>query len=75
MSSPSASSVKSPLDAAQKIVTELTGMTSENQLLALKFANETLGLQLPAPLSPAGTFRSHATPDTTAHGKRRRSLD
>ena len=53
MSSTSDSSVKSPLDAAQKIVAELTGMTSEHQSLALKFAMETLGLQLPASLSPA----------------------
>lgn len=42
---------KSPLDAAQKIVVELQGMTSEQQSLALKFATETLGLQLPT--SPA----------------------
>src|ERR1044071_4106480 len=48
MSSPPASSGKSPLEAAQKIVAELTGMTPENQSLALKFAIETLGLQSPA---------------------------
>ncbi len=56
MSSPSASSVKSPLDAAQKIVAELTGMTSEHQSLALKFAIETLGLKLPAASSPAAAL-------------------
>jgi hypothetical protein len=39
---------------AQKIVAELNGMTSEHQSLALKFAIETLGLQLPAALLPAG---------------------
>jgi hypothetical protein len=39
---------KSPLEAAQKIVTELTGMAPEQQTLALKFATETLGLKLPA---------------------------
>lgn len=39
---------KSPLDAAQKIVAELTGMTAEHQSLALKFATETLGLNLPS---------------------------
>jgi hypothetical protein len=54
MSSPSTSSAKSPLDAAQKIVVELTGMNPEHQSLALKFAIETLGLQLPAALSRAG---------------------
>jgi hypothetical protein len=52
MSSPPATGVHSPLDAAQKIVAELTGMTAEHQSLALKFAIETLGLQLPAVLSP-----------------------
>jgi hypothetical protein len=55
MSSPSPTNAKSPLDAAQKIVTELTGMTIEHQALALRFAIETLGLnlQLPAALSPS----------------------
>lgn len=52
MSSPLASTTKSPLDAAQKIVLELTGMTPEQQTLALRFATETLGLQLPAALNP-----------------------
>ena len=37
---------KGPLDAAQKIVSELQGMTNDQQALALKFATETLGLQL-----------------------------
>jgi len=62
---------KTPLDAAQKIVAELQGMTIDYQALALKFAMETLGLQLPtsyaqptpppphlssaAPPAPAGT--------------------
>ncbi|HEY6243371.1 MAG TPA: hypothetical protein VIX17_05470 [Pyrinomonadaceae bacterium] len=40
------SSMKTPLDAAQKIVAELQGMTPEHQALALKFSMETLGLQL-----------------------------
>jgi hypothetical protein len=62
MSSPSTSNVKSPLDAAQKIVVELTGMTSDHQALALKFAIETLGLQLPAALS-----RTTAPPAQTPH--------
>ena len=55
MSSPSASSAKSPLDAAQKIVAELTGMIPEQQSLALKFAAETLGLALPAAMSVVAT--------------------
>ncbi len=55
MSSPSISSANSPLDAAQKIVAELTGMTPEHQSLALKFAIETLGLQSPVALSSTGT--------------------
>jgi hypothetical protein len=37
---------KGPLDAAQKIVAELQGMTNDQQALAMKFATETLGLQL-----------------------------
>jgi hypothetical protein len=75
MSSPSANSVKSPLDAAQKIVAELAGMNSEHQSLALKFAMETLGLKLPAshsvvapppvhspqPPSPLAASADHAT--------------
>lgn len=52
MSSPSASSMKSPLDAAQKIVAELAGMTPDHQSLALKFAVETLGLRVPVASSP-----------------------
>lgn len=38
---------KSPLDAAQKIVAELHGMTPENQSLALQFAMQTLRLTAP----------------------------
>lgn len=58
MSSPSSvTPAKSPLDAAQKIVVELTGMTPEHQTLALKFAVETLGLKpqnipFPTAISP-----------------------
>ena len=40
----SSSSTKSPLEAAQKIVEDLGGMTNEHQSLAVKFAIETLGL-------------------------------
>jgi hypothetical protein len=53
MSSAPANSSKSPLDAAQKIVAELTDMIPEHQSLALKFAMETLGLHLPSAMSPA----------------------
>lgn len=69
MSSPPASA-KSPLEAAQKIVTELTGMTSEQQLLALKFAIETLGLEPPAAFLPAGAGAAALTrspPPETSH--------
>ncbi len=51
MSSATASSTKSPLDAAQKIVAELTGMIPEQQALALKFATETLELAVHAAIS------------------------
>lgn len=44
-----AAETKSPLDAAQKIVAELQGMTSENQTLALQFAMQTLRLTPPSP--------------------------
>jgi hypothetical protein len=46
MSQPGTSHSKTPLDAAQKIVAELQGMTPEQQTLALKFSLETLGLQV-----------------------------
>jgi hypothetical protein len=70
MSSPPASNAKSPLDAAQRIVAELTDMNSEHQSLALKFAIETLGLQLLATqpvhslkptLPQAGSGADHST--------------
>lgn len=67
MSSPPASSTKSPLDAAQKIVAELTGMTSEQQSLALKFAIETLGLHLPAAVSPPVAPPTHVPLATPMH--------
>lgn len=60
MSSPSGNTTKSPLEAAQKIVVELTGMVPEQQALALKFATETLGLKLPTALLPAAASQ-HAT--------------
>jgi hypothetical protein len=47
---------KGPLDAAQKIVTELQGMTNDQQALAIKFATETLGLQ--AATAPAQAMQS-----------------
>lgn len=67
MTSPSISNVKSPLDAAQEIVAQLTGMTSEHQRLALKFAIETLGLQLPAALSTTATPPVHLPVQTPPH--------
>jgi hypothetical protein len=67
MSSTSASNLKSPLDAAQKIVAELTGMTPEHQSLAVKFAIETLGLQLPATLSPIAVPPIHSPQSTPPH--------
>ena len=51
-----AATTKTPLDAAQKIVAELHGMTKEHQALALKFAMETLGVHVPTaptPITPA----------------------
>jgi hypothetical protein len=64
MSSSPETPEKSPLTAAQSIVTELKGMTPEHQLLALRFATETLGLKsalLPstaAPPAPAQVLHS-----------------
>jgi hypothetical protein len=67
MSSPSESSKRTPLDAAQKIVAELVGMTADHQSLALKFAIETLGLQLPVALASAPALSSYsAQPVQTA---------
>ena len=66
MSSPSANSGKSPLDAAQKIVAELTGMAPEHQSLALRFATETLGLTVPAASSPTATHTVHS-PQRLSH--------
>jgi len=44
---------KSPLEAAQKIVTEMEGMTKEDQSLAIRFTIETLRLELvlPSPIT------------------------
>jgi hypothetical protein len=67
MSSPSTDSLKSPLDAALKIVAELTDMTPKHQLLALKFASETLGLQLPAETSPPAVPSVHSPQATPPH--------
>ncbi|QQS10246.1 MAG: hypothetical protein IPK69_06400 [Phycisphaerales bacterium] len=53
-SGPPAVEKNSPLEAAQKIVTELQGMTSENQSLALQFAMQTLRITPPsAHLTPS----------------------
>lgn len=51
MSAASEKVTKGPLEAAQTIVAELTGMTSEHQSLAIKFACETLGIQSAATVS------------------------
>lgn len=67
MSSHSTSSVKTPLDAAQKIVAELTGMTPEHQSLALRFATETLGLKLPAALSASAAPPAHSSQPIPPH--------
>lgn len=57
-------SAKTPLDAAQKIVAELAGMTPEHQRLALKFSMETLGLQLPAASPSAVAQKIHPSPSS-----------
>ena len=68
MSSIQANATKSPLEAAQKIVVELTGMPSEHQKLALKFATETLGLQnaVAQPTFSSPTQLPHTTPAQVA---------
>ena len=59
---------KSPLEAAQNLVAELTGMTSEHQSLALKFAIETLGLQIPAVFHPSVVAQPiHSAQPTPPH--------
>ncbi len=71
---PTATETKSPLDAAQKIVAELQGMTQENQALALEFATQTLRLtpptahHTPAP-APAHPHASHAHTASAAPGQ------
>lgn len=76
MSSHSNGSAKGPLDAAQKIVAELAGMTSEHQSLALKFAIETLGLQLPAAHSAtASPIQPHQPLPANARGTADHSTD
>jgi hypothetical protein len=57
---PSPPSAKSPLEAAQTIVNELKGMTTDQQKLSLRFAMETLGLSIPAPSAP--TASTHTQP-------------
>ncbi|HEY5279422.1 MAG TPA: hypothetical protein VIJ67_06685 [Pseudolabrys sp.] len=65
MSSASDSNTKSPLDAALKIVAELTGMKAEQQSLALKFAMETLGLKPPTATPSAAPAQSTQSPQPT----------
>ncbi len=61
MSSPVVNTAKSPLEAAQTIVSELANMTPENQLLAVKFATETLGLKFLVPSATAHVTTVHAS--------------
>ncbi len=56
---PPAADTKSPLDAAQKIVAELKGMTPENQSLALQFAMQTLRLTPLTTHSAAAAATAH----------------
>ena len=65
-----AAETKSPLDAAQKIVVELQGMTSENQSLALQFAMQTLRLAPPTahPTPVPGPAQPHAPLTQAATG-------
>lgn len=56
-----AAETKSPLDAAQKIVAELQGMTPENQSLALQFAVQTLRL------TPATVHSAPSMPPAHSH--------
>lgn len=57
---------KSPLEIAQRIVSELTGMSAENQGLAVRFAVETLRIDLGAYHSPARTVAAvHTNPNHT----------
>jgi hypothetical protein len=62
--------LKSPLDVALKIVTELQGMSPENQSLALQFAMQTLRLTLPAthPIAAPLPIHSHAPQPHAAAG-------
>lgn len=69
------SNTKNHFDAAKTIVEELTGMSAEDQTLALKFAMETLKLQIPAgqaqmPLAPAPLpqVATYARPVATGQG-------
>lgn len=66
MSSTNVASAKSPLDAAQNIVAELTGMTAEHQTLALKFATETLGLKLATASLPASEPQAPSPQDSVS---------
>lgn len=67
---PTAAESKSPLDAAQKIVAELQGMTPENQSLALQFAMQTLRLAPPTahPAAAPAPALSHAPHAHSASG-------
>lgn len=67
MSAPSGSPAKSPLEVAQKIVSELNGLSPELQTLALKFAIETLGLRPPVASSPTSLLSTPSPSSTVPH--------
>lgn len=58
---PGSSGTKTPLAAAQKIVTELDGMPKDDQALALKFAMESLKLQMPIAQAQVSHTPVHST--------------
>jgi hypothetical protein len=64
---------KSPLEAAQKIVAELQGMTGDHQTLAVKFAMETLGLQLPTGYAQAMQAPPHTVQPPVAESAAERA--
>ena len=67
MSSSATNNSKGPLEAAQKIVAELTGMNADHQKLALKFATEALGLPLPSGPPSAAAPTPQSTQPTSSH--------
>src|SRR5262245_56935542 len=70
--SANSTSSNGPLEAAQKIVSDLEGLTNEQLALAVKFAMETLGLQLPSSAAPSTTVQVQSTP-TVQHASAKAS--